>query len=340
MQILCAISGLQFTCEHFPYTLEARETTHPVFKIPQKKLLSMAAKWSQGQFTPTDSYLYFLALLNSSDLVHWRCAVRRTHFTHSIVAQNMESLISALIRLNTVKNPEEIFPSFVVSHDQNNLSNVSAWLKSWETAYTELKAGYVSAYDSTRLLKREIALSKMISQSSQSPEKRAQSIAAWAAVAADFPTGTMDSPFQKGIKTSISDYWKLLIIRCIRNDNIFGLNLKDLEELYDHCIEFISVGPAHSALLFQSLRRTIERQKDLMELRLPEVSRTTGVPYSFVKEGASAEESNLLILCNNAPKEEPKESDYPSSFKFLQAKLRWEQAIKAGIRKHKQEGEV
>mgnify|MGYP000735790344 CR=1 FL=1 len=54
-KILCAYSGIEFSCEHFPITLHARESYHPIFNVPQKKLLSYLGKWAGNELTPTDN---------------------------------------------------------------------------------------------------------------------------------------------------------------------------------------------------------------------------------------------------------------------------------------------
>jgi len=120
MQILCAYSSITFTVEHFPGTLSSRESYHPVFDMPQKRLLSNLGKWSSGGLTPTDSYLMFLAVLRSTDLVDFRVPAIRTEKTDATIAQNMEALCRTVIRLNSVSNPAVCFPLFVL-HIKGNI---------------------------------------------------------------------------------------------------------------------------------------------------------------------------------------------------------------------------
>lgn len=327
MKILCAYSGIEFSCEHFPYSLSARETTHPVFNIPQKKLLSLASKWaSQSAFTPTDSYLYFLALLNSSDLIHWHCPVRKTPFTDSIVAQNMESLLRTVIKLNTVSDPTKIFPSFAITPDSATLSNVQHWLESWDEAYNDFKSGYRSAYDSKKLIQREAALARMIKNPHAPPAKIASQIADWAAIAGSFPTFPIPSPWINGLQISISDYWKTIIIRCAKNEQIFALNRKDMQELLDHCLDNIPLGSLYSSTLFTLLRKAIEKNADFLGLD------SMAVPYEILDSSTDVQSANIKALINSAPIEEPLREDFPTQFKYLQAKLRYDAARRAGLR--------
>ena len=112
MKILCSKSGIEFTAEHFPGTFFSRELSHPIFSLEQKKLLSYTGKWAAGELTPTDSYLLFLALLNSSEQIQFRTSCKRTPLTNSIVANNMEYLVRTVIKLNAIRTPGTLFPYF------------------------------------------------------------------------------------------------------------------------------------------------------------------------------------------------------------------------------------
>lgn len=324
MKILCAYSGVEFTVEHFPFYLSAPTITHPIFDIPQKKLFSLLRKWSEQEFTPTDSYLYTLALLNSSELIHWYTSAKRTPFTPAIIAQNIEGLVRALLKLHTVPNPETVFPSFAITSETAGLQNLPNWIVDWEEAYKDFKTGYRSAYDSRKLLDREAALQRLIKSPHAPVQKIASQIAAWAAQAGSFPTFLISSPFIKGIKISLSDYWQTLIVRCAKNENVYALSQKDLEELLTHCEENIPVGSIYSNHLFSVLRKGLARNRDFLGL-------SSLGSYTLLESKAhqDVEAANMISLINSAPSEEPKRDDYPSSFKYLQAKLRWDAAQKA-----------
>lgn len=321
MKVLCAYSGVEFQVEHFPFYLSSPTTIHPVFEIPQKKLFSLLRKWSEQEFTPTDSYLYTLALLNSSELIHWYSAAKRTPFTTAIVAQNIESLCRALLKLHTVPNPETVFPSFAITKDTAGLQNLPHWIADWEQAYKDFKSGYRSAHDSRKLLDKEAALQRLIKSPHAPIQKIASQIAEWAAQAGSFPTFLISSPFAKNIQLSCSDYWKTLIVRCAKNENIYALSQKDLEELLSHCEENIPTGSIYSNHLFTVLRKGLEKNKDFLGF-------SSAGSYTLLESQAdqSVEAANMLAIINAAPTEEPKREDYPSSFKFLQAKLRWDAA--------------
>lgn len=336
MKVLCSYSGLEFEVQHFPYSLSSGETCHPIFHIPQKKLLSLLGKWASNSFTQEDSYLYTLALLNSSSLIHWYTPAKRTPFTPSLVAQCIQPLASAVIKLNTVTEPERVFPSFAITKETCTLQNLPEWIKDWESAYKDLKDGYRSAHDSRKLLAREAALARLIKSPHAPIPKIAQQIAEWAAQAGDFPRFLIQNPFSpRGPQISLRDYWIQLIIRSCKKEQIFSLSGKDLQELLDHCEEHIPLGSIYSQHLFSTLRTTIARNKDFLGID------SLG-SYTILEDNAKkdVEAANILALVNAAPLEPPKREDYPSDFKFLQAKLRYDLAKKAGLGKAEEGGEA
>lgn len=324
MKVICAYSGIEFQVEHFPYHLSSSQSVHPVFEIPQKKLFSLLRKWSEQEFTPTDSYLYTLALLNSSELIHWYSAAKRTPFTAAIIAQNVEGLIRALLKLHTVPNPETVFPSFAITPETSGLQNLPHWIADWEQAYKDFKDGYRSAHDSRKLLQREAALQRLIKSPHAPIPKIASQIAAWAAQAGSFPSFLISSPFHKGLQISCSDYWQTLIIRCAKNENVYGLKTEDLQELLEHCEENIPHGSIYSNHLFTLLRKGLERNRDFLG------TFSLG-SYTLLEESAKndVEAANMLSIINAAPAEEPKRENFPSAFRYLQAKLRWDAAQKS-----------
>ena len=335
MKIICAYSSVEFQVEHFPYTLSSPDSIHPVFHIPQKKLLAHLGKWAEGGFTPTDSYLYCLALLNSSGLIHWYTSAKRTPFTPAIIAQCIDPLARAVIKLNTVSEPEKFFPSFSITPETCSLQNLPEWIKDWESAYRDMKDGYRSAHDSRKLLNRETALARLIKSPHAPISKIAPQIAEWAAEAGNFPHFSIDNPFLKNSKISLRSYWISLIIKCCRKENIFSLHRPDLEELLTHCEDNSPLGTIYSSHLFQVLRQTIAKSKDFLGLD------SLG-SYTLLEDNAQkdVESANILALVNAAPLDQPKREDYPSDFKFLQAKLRWDLAKKAGLGKPKEPPEA
>lgn len=326
MKILCSLSSIEFECAHFPGTFYSRELHHPIFLLPQKKLLAATSKWSSAELTPTDSYLLFLSLLRSSDLIDWRVPVIRTEQTDSIVANNMESLLRTVIKLNTVSDPDQIFPHYAISQDTRTLSNVRYWIENWQHAYDEHKSGYKSAHESAALIRRENALARMIKNPHRAISSYSGELSHWAATAGSFPTFTVSSPFGSsfGQQITCAEFWKEIIVRCTKNDYIFSIPDSDLVELIEHCEEHIPIGSIYSHALFKILRDAQSRKKNFLDIGDPDVKSS----YSLISANTNVESANMKALVDSAPSVEPRLEEYPSKFAYQRAKLRWDMAKK------------
>jgi hypothetical protein len=327
VKILCSISGLEFNCEHFPGTFYSKETYHPIFHLEQKRLLPYLKKWAGNELTRTDSYLLFLALLRSSDLVEFRTPVFRTDKTDAIIYNNMEYLARTVIKLNAVQNPAVVFPHFVVTPDTKLLTNVHYWIQNWEHEYAAFASGKARDYDdrqvTRKLQSREAALQRLIKNPHKQISAYANEIAEWAAVAGEFPKGNTISPFSK-MQVSLADYWKEVIRRCTKNEYLYTIPKNDLHELIEHCEDYVPAGSIYSNALFKVLRAAYEKHKNFLGLGDMDLKST----YEILEATDDAQSANLKAMIASAPAELPRPEQYSSNFKYMQAKLRWDMAIK------------
>jgi hypothetical protein len=326
MKILCAISGVEFTCEHFPGYLSSREVSHPIFSLPQKKLLSYLGKWASGELTPTDSYLLFLAILNSSTLIEFRVPVARNEETDSIIYQNMEQLAKTISKLNVVTSPAAVFPRYAVGPDTKYLTNVKHWIENWEEAFLDFQSGYARDYDARKLITRETALERLIKNPHLPVSSYAAKIADWASVAGNFPDYLTISPFS-GLKIKMSDYWKEIIVKCSKEESIFSVPQIDIQDLLEHCENNISIGTIFSNALFSVLRKALEKQKNFLGLGDMDLSRGK---YQILSDDDTTETANLKAMIDSAPDHEPRIEEYPNKLAYLKAKLRYQVARKYG----------
>lgn len=327
MKILCSISGIEFNCDHFPGEFYSREASHPIFSLPQRKLLTYTGKWAAGELTRTDAYLLFLAILNSSEQVEFRVPVYRNEHTDSVIALNMEPLVRTIIKINSVTAPSVVFPSFVISPDTRYLQNVQHWIEVWKDSYQEFLDGYKSAHESRKLITREAALQRMIKNPHKPVSEYAAQIADWASIAGEFPTYLTQSPFTS-LQIPLAEYWKSIIIRAAKDEYLYQISSKDLSELLDHCEDKIPVGSIYSHALFKILRRAQDRQKNFLGLGDIDVRST----YSLLtdNQASNTEAANMKALIDSAPEERPRPEQYPTKFAYMRAKLRWDMAQKYG----------
>lgn len=332
-KILCAFSGLLLEVSHFPIHLSERECSHPIFCIPQKKLLSYARKWSAQELTTTDSYLLFLALLKSTDHIVFRSAVTITPETDALVAQNMHSLIGIIGKMNTIVHPGFSLPKFVVSTDTTTLENVGNWLKAWRGCLEDFASGFREYNASRALLNREAALERLIKNPTKSTESYSKTLATWAAIAGSFPTYVITT--ETGSHVPMSEYWIDIIQRCCKNVTLANVPSVDLNDLIEHCEEHIPHGSIYAAKLMQVLRNAVEVQKNFLG--------TGAFSFSILQGGDSKKEvmggdskgvgsienveyTNVLNLISTAPETCPTPGDFKSKFEYLKAVTRYEMA--------------
>lgn len=316
MKVLCAYSGIEFQCQHFPADLYSREAVHPIFYVKQTKLVSYIAKWTAGELTPTDTYLLFLSLLNSTELIEWRVPVVRTQQTDSIVAINMERLVNLIASFNLIKNPLDVLPKFAITPETKTLDTISYWLESWSDAVVEYRTGYRTTNQLNAIRGREQLLEKLIKNSQRDIASYATILADWAELAGSFPRFEMKDP--QGIKTTLADYWKSIIKKCCKSESIFEIPADDLAELLEHCETEIPAGSIYHAKLLTLLREGVKRQSSFLG------SDFVATKFVVLDADTSVEDANKLLLINSAPEAKPVEKDYPTKVAFLRAKLAYD----------------
>ena len=326
--IQCAYSGITFKCEHFPVTLSHREAAHPVFLLPQHKLLSYATKWSAGELTTTDSYLLFLALMNSTELVEWRVsATYRNGLTDALVAANMEALLRIIGKINLIHHPKFVLPSFVVTKDTCTLDNVRYWIEAWHESFMDFMQGYREQTEQEKIRRREYALERMIKSTQlKNAIKYAKALASWAELAGEFPTFTMLHPLNKKPIT-LNEYWKEIIMACIREEKIFQYPSTDVDELISHCEEHIPHGSISAASLMDLIRAGKKSQSSYLCLNDFDI---LAYKSGTVKSEDVVETTNKIAMIQSAPATEPKRSDYGSEIEFVRAKMKWKMRQKYG----------
>lgn len=318
-RIICAKSGITFHCEFIPIALATKEFTHPIFHVTQHKLIALAGNWAAGKLNPTESYLLFLALLDSTDLMVWR-----THAQYiapkldPIVAANMPELLSIISKINVIQHPAFTLPHFAITQDTCTLENAYHWIKVWNENYEDWYDGQVESRIRDKLRDRESALQRLI-KSSTPVSAYAKRLADWASVAGSFPTFDIDHPISHQ-PIPISDYWKQIITTLANEDKISHYPQKDIEELIEHCECNIMHGNIYSFTLMKYLRDGLARYKDYLGFGGMEGLATS---FTIMPPNASVYQINRAAALNSAPDSEPKKHQYPNLGAWLKAYTKW-----------------
>lgn len=316
MQATCRYSGVTFRIEHFPYIFTNSTQHHPTFDIPTADLLRLSQDWLDDRYNPVSRRLLFLALLRSTELVHFRTYARPTDAT---IASNFEELIEWSGYIHGLHSEEQfaVIPRYVISADTADLSTIDGWFSTWSDAIAEYKDRY-RTYDAAQIqLRREDTLARLIKDPSRTTESYARLLAEWASVAASFPEGLV--PGLAGDSIPLSAYWRDLMIKCgSKSTGIYKLPLKDLEELE----EFLEYSLPHGSIIAHEtmllVRTAIARHNSV--LGIVAIDSPT---FAILSADDSVEKATILNLIALAPSVEPRREDYPDKVSFLRAKGRW-----------------
>lgn len=319
-KVLCSFSGIEFKCEHLPIVLTGRETAHPVFFLPTKKLLGVYSKYLEGTLSPSEEYLLFLAYLNGSELVEFRVPAKYTENTQALIAKNFDKLVQVITNIQTIHNPKFSLAKIAITPATSTLDNVHHWIENWESSYNQFLKGQDDRKLIDNLQVLEAKLQRLTNaQTATMQGKYNTTLAEWAAKAFKFPEFLIDD---NGRLITLANYWKLIIKCCQNQDKIFQFPREDIEELRNHIIEYIDCVPKWGIDLLGIVEDGIELHKNFLGLGDIDLARSS-TTYTMLTEIDTVQTANLQAIIQSAPKQEPIESEYPTRFSYLKAKMNW-----------------
>lgn len=301
--LLCPISGISYSCEHIPATIPHQP--HPIFCISDNRLLGLYAKYVQGHLTATDSYLLFLAYLNSIDSLEWHtpCSLKPTSpTTQRIISCNLKQLIEVTQQSNAIQVPSFKQPGFVISAETSNLINIHIYIQAWQKNITAYHQGYVNERLEEKLKAVEDKLQYLLLSGEE--QLSASKLADWAELSAAFPK-------------QVTEKYKLIIRSCYNSDKMFKLKVSEIQEVLEYCYANIMPGSIFIYALARTLKHGIELNQNYLGYTL--MSGTSPTTQTETPELAN----ELEILIAKAPDTEPTAGDYPARGEYIKAKLRY-----------------
>lgn len=322
--IICAKSGITFSCEFLPLSLGKNSMMHPFFFVPQKVLLSNADKWANMEFGREETYLYFLSLLDSSGLLIWRKHATLNDDTFALATAHMEKLLLVIERMTRVNQVTFArLPQYTITEETCLLESIPHYLDSWNDAIDEAINGYKSVGEIYAEQEQENSISRLIKSPYRTNDRElAGKIAKWADNAGKFPKFLTEAP--NGKKIPLNELWKEIIKACVDDDRIHHIPRTDLEELIEHVIDHIPQGTIHAQKLLQFLRTALNKKADMISLGFGSEN-LAGKTTSFTIIRKETERAGALLntLISQAPTKEPKRGEFDSLADFLKAKAKW-----------------
>ena len=262
--------------------------------------------------------------MHSTGKIDWRVPAFYVPALDSTVAQNMELLLRTIGTINAITHPAFTYPGFVMTPDTRSLQTIGHWIAILGDCIRGFQEGNKRAQLHDRIVRREQAMERMIKDPSKNPANYANQLAEWAALAGEFPTGSVPVD---GVQIPLADYWKAIIRKAARGEAVFSLNDTDLAELIEHCEDAIPHGSIYAHALMNVLRSAADKKSNLLGLGDFDVRSGT---YRILDDSDTAERANLLAMVDSAPVEKPVEYNYPSKIAFLRALYKWKAAQQIG----------
>ena len=332
-RILCALSGIQYNCDYMPNSLKltARESKHPMFDATYAQLTGLTVDWQEGRLSPTESYLLYLALFNTTELVEFRIPAIRTALTDSIVASNMAALVGivdTIIYCGVERSKNKVLmPSYVISTDTKDLSNTQYWIANWKACYKEYMSGYKTSTQLEKLTQKESVLESLIKDRSKDVSQYAKQLSSWASLAGKFKE--IDCIVADGSNNDrpilLSEYWERIIITCCKKTNIYEIHDADLDELIEYLEDNIDIASSgiYGHTLMSVLRACAKTKENYFNLGDLDIG-DKGTIYKILDANASVEDANKVVLIDSAPLYEPRITEYPSRLAYLKARTKWD----------------
>jgi len=312
--IQCAISGLKIQVSHVPMTLTPQDGYyHPIFALPYKKLYGLYSKHCTEQLTPEESYLLFLAFLNSTDKIAWyhhATCKPRDLTTRKLIENNLAQLIKVIELTNLIQHPSFKQPSFSVNLDNSKLLQIPNWINAWEDNIKDFHKGISFQRLQEDIVKIENKLSYCI-KSSYPEERYTHLVANWADKTAGFPANK-------------SEEWKAIIRASFNKTKMFHTPLTTLHEIKNYCTENIEQGSIFWFTLMSILNAAINKHSSYLGIEGIDI-----LGYAILPNNKTQYETELERVKATAPINEPKSSDYPSHADYIKAKLKYRVSILA-----------
>lgn len=319
-EIICPISGIKLI--RAPYMLGFKlQELHPIFRMRRKDLITeeIVFKFNKSQ-NIEEKRLYFLAVLNSTDLVTFNCIAEpslRTIENSFITAMQ----IAGWLDYASWQVSKEIpFPHYVVNPDSRDMWNVKVWLQSIDDIrHTTL--------NKKEELRRKNEVVDKIFKDLADAFKKDRFFTPWLA----------DWCLEY---TELNKHPKAALFKEIlltKHDNAWGIDRDVLSDLHDLLeAEFDKNHPAY-APVFGQINALLAAQKkgftdfEILDTSISFVEETTGL--SFTKRVPIAEAYKEF-----AGTDEPKREQFVTQWAWLQAKAKWKLSQLDSARQNKGDG--
>lgn len=309
MKLICPYSGISYTTIGYGHG----RAPHPIFYIPIKTLVQQQLEpFMIGKLDRIETHLLGCALLQKLPIL-WQCTIYIDNW-EPVWPTFIDKL--AAIALSYDPRKLEQLPQFRLDNYNSDPKAVTFYVKQLNEVSLGIGAS-ATRYDNgesigaLRLLRNAI-------NNVDSGAKLPIIMSNWAATVGHFPNTTFPISGSTASCMKLSEYWKHIIrlafssispMDILNREDGIRIEAADIEELLEHCEQYIEYGSLHSIVLFKKLRHA---NLIVSELRS---GIATPHPTPQDKYGISDNISDTSTAMSG-----PKLSDYRNIKEFLAAK--------------------
>lgn len=315
MQVICSYSNLPIY--KTPYLLGCDLVDlHPIFRAKRKIILSPEFIHKFVKATAfEEKKLIFLAVLNVTELVDFKVpampslqVVERNFFKLHPLAEWLDHATYAY------KNAVG-FPNFVINHETQDLSSLSAWIESLEDIKTQLIKKDIDRDRAAWLSQKEDEIRKELGEATSLHRAFTPNLARWAL---DF--AEMSKTDERYIK------WVKILCSPLADSWVHEMDeLRDIEEFFE--LNLPAEHPQVISVMAQIRLLIKECKRGFREFAIfgNEDEDDEGGSFTILDDelGTGA---NLTKHLKNIPKDEPVLKNYPSRVEYLRASAKWKLA--------------
>lgn len=307
MKVICTISGVEFRLADFSHGANTSTNgVHPIFNWETKQLLNQLPRWINGQLSPTERRLLFLALLNSTGLVDWKSPGNPDD---ALIQKSMEDVAKLATWVGANNEARIPLVQVTVKYPETHLmDNVKIWVEVWNKQRSDFHDKYKTVFREEKLSSQEQVLERLIKSTHKRTQDYAGQLAKW----------FMDSA---SVPTALQDYWTTLFK--LKGYDVYNARRVDLEELVNHAQDHL--GDYHGTIFGN---RTLKHLRSLLVANIKGIGAELGDTIIL--------EDDLPVVTDNmrrgallAPDTKPHASEvgskYPTKVDYLKALAYWNQ---------------
>ena len=312
MKLYCPLSGIAYTCN---IGYGHGKVPHPVFSLPIKSLIKGQLEAAiAGDLSQDETHLFGCALLRKLPIL-WDTALLPEYWKDHWPAI-IEQLATVALRYDSRRQSD--LPAFRLTAETATLNNLKTFLREFDSAISDINANIATSFIKDRA--EEVILRILrsaLSSNNQKYNKLPKLMADWAKAVGHFPKTSI--PINESISMPLADYWHGIIRRSFEAQNPVEIlsdtvSLSDIEELLEHCEEYIEYGSIHSIALFKKLRTAREI---LAEFRPEKISTSSGSITADLLGGETSPVEKVYI------EGEPRRESFSSTMAYIKAKRLW-----------------